>query len=178
MASYRHLARIAVVQTLFAYEFRNEQLEPDLEANCREFSDKLTDFSFARELMEGVLSHKKEIRKLITKEAPEWPFERIALADRVVLEMGVFEVLFSKDVPPVVAINEAIEIAKVFGDLNSSKFINGVLSTIMTKYGKAPVGKFTKKTSPAQTKTKTKTTRTKAVTVRGKAKVKKTKTKK
>lgn len=73
---------------------------------------------------------------MITKEAPEWPFDRIALADRVILEMGAYEVLFSKDVPPVVAINEAIEIAKVFGDVNSSKFINGVLSTIMSKYGK------------------------------------------
>lgn len=143
MASYRHLARIAVVQTLFAYEFREGKLEPDLESNCSEFSDKLTDLSFARELMEGILSHGKEIKKLITKEAPEWPFERIALADRVILEMGVYEVLFSKDVPPVVAINEAIEIAKVFGDVNSSKFINGVLSTIMGKYRKEVTGKVT-----------------------------------
>jgi N utilization substance protein B len=136
MASYRHLARIAVMQTLFSYEFRNEKIEPDLESNCREFADKLQDFSFAHEILDGVLRHKEEIRKIITKEAPEWPFERIALADRVILEMGVFEILFSKDVPPVVAINEAIEISKVFGDLNSSKFINGVLSTIMNKYQK------------------------------------------
>lgn len=134
MASYRHLARIAVVQTLFAYEFRDEKIEPDLESNCREFSDKLTDLSFARELLEGILSHKHEIRKLIGRVAPEWPFERIALADRVVLEMGIYEILHSPDVPPVVAINEAIEIAKVFGDLNSSKFVNGVLSTVLNKY--------------------------------------------
>ncbi len=136
MASYRHLARIAVMQTLFSYEFRNEKIEPDLESNCREFADKLQDFTFAHEILDGVLKHKDEIRKIITKEAPEWPFDRIALADRVILEMGVFEILFSKDVPPVVAINEAIEISKVFGDLNSSKFINGVLSTIMNKYSK------------------------------------------
>jgi N utilization substance protein B len=136
MASYRHLARIAVMQTLFSYEFRNEQILPDLESNCREFSDKLTDLTFAHELLDGVLLHKQEIRDIISKEAPEWPFERIALADRVVLEMGIYEILFSRDVPPVVAINEAIEISKVFGDLNSSKFINGVLSTIMNKYQK------------------------------------------
>jgi N utilization substance protein B len=137
------------MQTLFSYEFRNEKIEPDLESNCREFADKLQDFTFAHEILDGVLKHKDEIRKIITKEAPEWPFERIALADRVILEMGVFEILFSKDVPPVVAINEAIEISKVFGDLNSSKFINGVLSTIMNKYRKdkvagsatAPAGK-------------------------------------
>lgn len=134
MASYRHLARIAVMQTLFAYEFRYEKLAPDLESNCREFGDKLTDLTFARDLLDGVIKHREEIRTIITKEAPEWPFERIALADRVILSMGVYEIIYSKDVPQVVAINEAIEISKVFGDLNSSKFINGVLSTIMNKY--------------------------------------------
>lgn len=134
MASYRHLARIAVMQTLFAYQFRNEKLPPDLESNCREFADKLTDLTFARSLLNGVIEHQQEIRDLITKEAPEWPFERIALIDRVILSMGVYEILYSKDVPPVVAINEAIEISKVFGDINSSKFVNGVLSTIMNKY--------------------------------------------
>lgn len=152
MASYRHLARIAVIQTLFAYEFREGKIEPDLESNCREFSDKLTDFSFAQELLDGILKHQEEIRKMITKEAPEWPFERIALADRVILEMGIFEIMFSKDVPPVVAINEAIEISKVFGDVNSSKFINGVLSTIMNKYKekKKTVAPKTTKKAPAK----------------------------
>lgn len=134
MASYRHLARIAVMQTLFAYHFRNEKLPPDLESNCAEFSDKLTDLTFARDLLNGVIEHQEAIRDLISKEAPEWPFERIALADRVILSMGIYEIMFSKDVPPVVAINEAIEISKVFGDLNSSKFVNGVLSTVMNKY--------------------------------------------
>jgi len=160
MASYRHLARIAVMQTLFSYEFRHEKIKPDLESNCREFADKLTDFSFAHEILDGVLKHKEEIRQIITREAPEWPFERIALADRVILEMGVYEIIFSRDVPPVVAINEAIEIAKVFGDLNSSKFINGVLSTIMNKYPHqtaaskitAPAVKVKKGKAPAKTK--------------------------
>lgn len=153
MASYRHLARIAVVQTLFAYEFRGGKVEPDLESNCNEFSDKLTDFSFARELFDGIVEHQKELKKIITKVAPEWPYERIALVDRVILEMGIFEVLYSKDVPPVVAINEAIEIAKVFGDLNSSKFINGVLSTVMNKYkDKKKVKTQKKATKPTKKK--------------------------
>jgi N utilization substance protein B len=134
MASYRHLARIAVLQTLFGYEFRNGKVTPDLESNCQEFSDKLTDLTFAKQLLNGTLEKMSEIRTIISKEAPEWPIERIAPIDRVILEMGAYEILFSKDVPPVVAINEAIEIAKVFGDLNSGKFINGVLSTIMNKY--------------------------------------------
>jgi N utilization substance protein B len=136
MASYRHLARIAVMQTLFAYQFREGKVEPDLESNCREFSDKLTDLTFARELLQGILDNQKKIREIIAKEAPEWPFERIAPIDRVILQMGIYEILFSKDVPPVVAINEAIEIVKVFGDINSGKFINGVLSTVMSKYKK------------------------------------------
>lgn len=136
MASYRHLARIAVMQTLFAYQFRDGKIAPDLESNCREFSDKLTDLTFARELLQGILDKQTEIREIIAVEAPEWPFERIAPIDRVILQMGIYEILYSKDVPPVVAINEAIEIVKVFGDLNSGKFINGVLSTVMSKYKK------------------------------------------
>ena len=134
MASYRHLARIAVIQTLFGYEFRNGKVAPDLESNCQEFADKLKDLTFAQDLLKGILDKLTEIRAIISKEAPEWPIERIAPIDRVVLEMGAYEILYSTDVPPVVAINEAIEIAKVFGDLNSGKFINGVLSTIMNKY--------------------------------------------
>lgn len=136
MASYRHLARIAVMQTLFGYEFRDHKLKPDLKSNTDEFGDKLKDITFAQELLDGVIEHQEEIKEIITKEAPEWPFDRIALMDRVILQMGTYEILFSKDVPPVVAINEAIEIAKVFGDLNSGKFINGVLSSIMNKYQK------------------------------------------
>jgi transcription antitermination protein NusB len=150
MASYRHLARIAVMQTLFSYQFRHEKLPPDLESNCREFADKLTDLTFAKSLLNGVIEHQEEIRGLITKEAPEWPFERIALIDRVIISMGAYEILYSKDVPPVVAINEAIEISKVFGDINSSKFVNGVLSTIMNKY--KPEGN----NRPASDKTKPK----------------------
>ncbi|MGL5831183.1 MAG: transcription antitermination factor NusB [Candidatus Altimarinota bacterium] len=134
MASYRHLGRIAVMQTLFAYEFRQGKIEPDLESNCREFGDKLKDTSFAEELLAGVIAKREEILKMISTEAPEWPIDRIAPVDRVVLEIGVYELLYSKDVPAVVAINEAIEVAKVFGDLNSGKFINGVLSSIMEKY--------------------------------------------
>jgi len=134
MASYRHLARIAVMQTIFSYEFRNGNIEPDLKSNTSAYGDKLKDISFAEEILNGILDHNKEIKKLITENAPNWPFERIAPVDRAILEIGIYEVMFSKDVPPVVAINEAIEIAKVFGDLNSSKFINGVLSSVLNKY--------------------------------------------
>lgn len=152
MASYRHLARIAVMQTLFAYQFRNETAPIDLEYNSKEFADKLTDLTFAKDLVNGVIKYQKEIKDLIAKEAPEWPYDRIALIDRVIISMGIYEILYSTDVPPVVAINEAIEIAKVFGDLNSSKFVNGVLSTIMIKYKKDNKKVTAKSSSPKNTK--------------------------
>jgi len=136
MASYRHLARIAVLQTLFAHEFRDLKGEPDLDSNIREFASKLKDKTFAQELLAGVLKELTELRRIIQEEAPEWPIERIAPIDRAVLEIGAYEIIHSKDVPPIVAINEAVDLAKGFGDLNSGKFINGVLSTIMHKYRK------------------------------------------
>ncbi len=134
MASYRHLARVAVMQTLFAYEFRAGSAEPDLQANLKEYADKLKDDSFAIDLLQAVLKHQEEIHRIITEMAPEWPIARIAPIDRVILEIGICELLHSADVPPIVAINEAIEMAKSFGDTNSGKFINGVLSSVMTKY--------------------------------------------
>ena len=135
MASYRHLARIAVMQSIFASEFR-DGVDPaeTLKYNCSEFKDKLTDLSFAEDLLKGVIEKKEEIVKIIKEEAPEWPIERIAPVDRAILEIGIYEIMFSGDVPPVVAINEAVEVAKSFGDTNSPKFVNGVLSTVMHKY--------------------------------------------
>ena len=135
MASYRHLARIAVMQTIFAYEFR-KGVDPGsmLEYCSREFSDKLKDMSFAHELLEGMIRKMPELVRIIQQEAPEWPIDRIAPIDRAILEIGVYEIMFSGDVPPIVAINEAVEIAKSYGDTNSAKFVNGVLSTVMHKY--------------------------------------------
>lgn len=133
MASYRHLARIAVMQTIFAFEFRGGDSEAILKYNSHEFTE-LKDASFAESLLKGVLSKNEDILLMIQEEAPEWPIEKIAPIDRAILEIGIYEVMFSKDVPPVVAINEAVEIAKSYGDTNSPKFVNGVLSTIMHKY--------------------------------------------
>jgi N utilization substance protein B len=125
------------MQTIFAHEFR-AGVDPDemLKYCGVEFSDKLKDMAFAEDLLKGVLEKKDEILAIITTEAPEWPVDRIAPIDRAILEIGIYEIMFSKDVPPVVAINEAIEVAKGYGDTNSPKFVNGVLSTVMHKYKK------------------------------------------
>lgn len=122
------------MQTLFAYEFRGGEPEAILKYTVDEFADKLEDKSFALALLRGVIAKKEDILLILQEEAPEWPIAKIAPIDRAILEMGIYEILFSKDVPPVVAINEAVEVAKNYGDTNAPKFVNGVLSTVMHKY--------------------------------------------
>jgi len=123
------------MQTLFAYEFRKGVDAEEMLDHCTsEFSEKLKDTAFAQSILEGVLKHKEEIDRIMQEQAPEWPIERIAPVDRAILAIGISEIMFSKDVPPIVAINEGVEIAKSYGDMNSAKFINGVLSSVMHKY--------------------------------------------
>lgn len=138
MSSQRHLQRIALVQTLFESEFRENGKNPKevLRYNLKEFGNKIKDSDFAASLLEGVFANLTEIRRVIAEKAPEWPVEKISPIDRAILEVGVFEIMFSKDVPPVVAIDEAIEIAKSYGGENSPKFVNGVLSSVMQSYKK------------------------------------------
>ncbi len=142
MASYRHLARTCVMQTIFEIEFNEEirssqkdhvVLEPKvvLDKILDEFAPKLTEKDFAYDTLEAVLANQKEIFKIIEKFAPDWPISKIAKVDRAILEIGVYEIVFNDDIPPVVAINEAVEIAKHYGDESSPKFINGVLSSVM-----------------------------------------------
>lgn len=133
MASNRHLARTCVMQTIFIHEFRGGDSEKILSMILAEFAPKLKNADFAYDLLKGIIKKHKRILEIISKNAPEWPVEKIAPVDRAILEIGVYEIMFSKDVPPVVAINEAIEVAKHFGDTNSSKFINGVLSSVMNR---------------------------------------------
>lgn len=145
MASYRHLARTCVMQTIFELEFRasdmssqkfHSQPEEVLRIILDEFAPKLTEREFAFNTLKGIIENRKEIVKIIQKFAPEWPIDKIAKVDRAILEIGVYEISFSTDVPPVVAINEAIEIAKHYGDNASPKFINGVLSSVMKAHEK------------------------------------------
>jgi len=136
MASYRHLARTCVMQTIFALEFHGGKPKDTLSRTLKEFAPKLSETDFAYKTLEGVLEKKAEIIKIIQKYAPQWPIEKIANVDRAILEIGIYEIAFSEDIPPVVAIDEAVEIAKHFGDENSPKFVNGVLSSVMKNYEK------------------------------------------
>jgi len=131
MANSRHLGRVIVLQTLFAYEFNGGDAIEILKSVNEGAADPVEDLSFSRALLKGVLENKNDILGRIEKYAPQWPVEKIAPIDRAVLEIGVFELCWSEDIPDIVAINEAIELAKTFGSENSGKFVNGVLNAIL-----------------------------------------------
>lgn len=136
----RHLSRSIAMQTLYEWDFKGRKeskIEEILERNINEFAPGIEDDTFARDLIKGVLGNQEKINAIIAKTAPEWPIEQISLVDRNVLRLGIFELLYSNrsEVPPKVAINEAIELAKSFGGETSGKFINGVLGTIYRVIG-------------------------------------------
>jgi N utilization substance protein B len=132
MAS-RHLSRSIVLQSLYEWDFynRKKDLKEIIERNLRDFGPGL-DGAFVFELTVGILKNLKEIDEMIVKTAPHWPLNQMSIVDRNVLRIGIYELLFGdkKAVPPKVAINEAIELAKGFGGENSGKFVNGVLGTV------------------------------------------------
>jgi len=134
--SSRHLSRTIALQTLYEWDFyqqNNDLLPKILNRNLKESRGKIKDEEFAKNLVEGVVKKISEIDKIIQDCAPEWPIEQITLIDRNVLRLGIYELLFIKETPPKVTINEAIEVAKTFGGESSKKFINGVLGTIYEK---------------------------------------------
>ncbi len=136
MASNRHLGRIVALQTLYEYEFRTQSNDTSvistevMTRNMERYESAIDDTAFVKELVLGVIEHQDELDEKLQPMAPEWPLAQIARVDRSILRLGLYELLFRADVvPPKVAINEAVELAKAFGSDNSSKFINGVLGT-------------------------------------------------
>lgn len=133
MAS-RHLSRSIVLQSLYEWDFYNKKpvLKDIAERNIKDFGPGLEELDFIWKLIEEIEKHITEIDKIIEQAAPEWPIEQIAMIDRNVLRIGLCELLYAnkEEVPPKVAINEAIELAKTFSGQTSGKFINGVLGTV------------------------------------------------
>ncbi|PIR93282.1 transcription antitermination factor NusB [Candidatus Falkowbacteria bacterium CG10_big_fil_rev_8_21_14_0_10_43_10] len=131
--SNRHLARTIAMQTLYLWDF-NGQAEKDLSAlvkkNLKEFASGFDDEGFSLKTAQGVVDNLKKIDQQIEKYAPDWPLDQITAIDRNILRLGIYEMLFNKDIPERVAINEAIEIAKAYGGESSGKFVNGVLGAI------------------------------------------------
>lgn len=136
MASNRHLGRIIALQTLYEYDFRENagddtvDLDEVLGRNLERYEDTIDDKDFVDKLVHGAGSKLKELDATIQPIAPEWPLDQISRIDLTILRLALFELLHLQDlVPPKVAINEAVELAKAFGGDNSSKFVNGVLGT-------------------------------------------------
>jgi N utilization substance protein B len=137
MASNRHLGRIIALQTLYEQELRQEAADKDfdvnevLERNIGRYKDMLEDIEFIRQLVAGVSKQASKLDATLQPVAPEWPIDQIARMDRLVLRIGLYELQNEDDVPPKVVINEAVELAKAFGGDNSSRFVNGVLGTLL-----------------------------------------------
>lgn len=151
----RHLSRSIVLQTLFEWDFggKPETDAPEmLERNTAEFGPGLDDDTFMKELLSLVLKKRPVIDGIIEKAAPEWPIDKISAVDRNVLRLGLTELLFGDrtQVPPKVAINEAIEIAKSFGGENSGKFVNGVLGAVYKEIGEPGKDEVGKKKAPKE----------------------------
>jgi len=143
----RHLSRSIVLQTLFEWDFMpmgkrgagwtDVDIKAALMRNLKEFAPGLEDDAFVSQLMGEILKKVKVVDEIIEKAAPDWPIDKISVIDRNILRIGLTELLFGDraQVPPKVAINEAIELAKTFGGENSGKFVNGVLGAVYKELG-------------------------------------------
>ena len=133
MAS-RHLSRSIVMQSLYEWDFygKKSDLKAITERNIKDFGPGLESLNFIWDLIKGIEEHLAPIDKIIEKAAPEWPIAQIPIIDRNVLRIGLYELLYAnkEEVPPKVAINESIELAKTFSGQTSGKFVNGVLGTV------------------------------------------------
>lgn len=123
------------MQSLFERDFNflgDAQVNSIVERNIEEFAPGIEDANFAKELVKGVLKRQEKLDKIIERAAPEWPIGQIAFVDRNILRIGLYELIFGNknEVPPKVAINESIELAKNFGGDSSGRFVNGVLGTV------------------------------------------------
>ena len=169
MASNRHLGRIIALQTLYEQEMRQDaddnafDLNTVLDRNIERYSESLDDVEFIRQLVKGVSEQAEKLDIKLQPVAPEWPIDQIARMDRLVLRIGLYELENEADVPPKVVINEAVELAKAFGGDNSSKFVNGVLGTLLRQIEEPPkltvkktATKTAKKASPKTPTAKTK----------------------
>jgi len=131
------------MQSFFEWDFwgKTRDLTAILERNLAEFGPGLEEHNFAFELTAGIIKNLTQIDNVISAAAPQWPLDQISIIDRNILRLGLYELLYEdkEAVPPKVAINEAIELAKNFGGESSGKFVNGVLGTIYNQINdKAP----------------------------------------
>lgn len=131
MPSRRRLARISAMQSVFVRQHRSVDVAEALAHNVAEFGgEKSVDAAYAAELVNGVVRHDADIGAAIERHAPAWPLERMDTLTRSILLVAAYELLFGRQAPPAVVMNEAIEIAKEYGPAESPKFVNGVLNAV------------------------------------------------
>ena len=122
------------MQILFTWDFNGKDPKTDFDEliriNFENFAPGFDDHGFVKNKIQGIMDNLEKIDTFIVKYATDWPLEQITIVDRNILRIGAYELLFETDIPPKVAINEAIEIAKAFGGESSGKFVNGVLGAM------------------------------------------------
>jgi N utilization substance protein B len=129
----RRQARVTALQALFEIDSVGHDPVMVLQRRLEVKALPPSGSKFARNLVSGVLEHKTYLDELIQENAPEWPVEQIAIIDRNILRIAIFEIAIDQGTPLKVAINEAVELAKLFGSDSSSRFINGVLGTLVSQ---------------------------------------------
>ena len=129
----RRRARSVVLQTLYELDFTDHELQWTFKARLDERPLPESAETFAWSLAKGVQTYRTYLDSVVGELAPEWPIEQIAAVDRNVLRIAIFELLFSPEIPPKVAINEAVELAKMFGAESSPRFVNGVLGSLVSR---------------------------------------------
>lgn len=127
----RRLTREKVLQTLYAYELSQEPISGVVENVLGDIRGDPDSFEFAKKLIDEVVGHREEIERYIRAKVSHWEYNRIAVIDRILLQMGICEFLYFPDIPPKVTINELIEVAKTFSTENSGKFVNGILDAVL-----------------------------------------------
>lgn len=130
--SKRRIVREKVLQILYAYEMNKESLRPLSSEILKDIKDK-ADKIFAQELIRKVLANIEVLDERIIQRVTNWEMNRIALIDKILLRIGICELLHFPDIPPKVSINESIEIAKDFSTAGSAKFINGILDAVLAE---------------------------------------------
>lgn len=135
--AHRREGRVLAMQYLYAWSLnRPAILSDDLRTFFEQQDKPREQFSFGEELIHGVIEHVEDVDTRIKSLAHNWEFDRIARIDLAILRLAIYEMLFRKDIPPVVSINEAIDLSKEFSNTDAKRFINGILDRLKDQLGR------------------------------------------
>lgn len=129
----RHSARKLALAGIFSWLFSDTETKEALDQTCSIVDAENADMQVAQVILDGVKKNNTKIDKIVAECAPDWPLDKISRVDLVILRIAIFELLFRKTAPEKVVIDEAVELSKEFGNDTSSKFVNGVLGTVLEK---------------------------------------------